>query len=470
MTEGAVLPPPPAFPVEYGSENPTYGFRYEGWEEIPSPKGPDWFPKEERYRRNANAAVYQEDGDPIAWKRYLTLGLFAFKECYQFEEIWKRREEDPLTLHRVIWYQFMFHVDKYIEVPEILNSWAIDITRPYLSCIDPQSLDMDTITPWKDMKFTTPMEEESNDDWTQVTGKRRNRSPPKQSASLDSISKLTPLRRSPPRKMHELPLKPGTDPSLAARRDWNHYKKLVKPAAKEPSMKTVTETEEDIVITAEDGTMEDLTMASRDAVSFAESVQLPRPPPFPNVSVNDGTHRVKIKWSIPNEFNQLISDPSKQSEAIHGLLSALFQDHDGFMYRWQCDDLLQPALPSAMSCSEMREYISPAITQIRSNTMFIFGVRFGFTENPIKWQMSERTKQNLKEHNADITISNSSSTSGNLTTLGYILLKAPNTTSTHRYTQYLRSQLPEVTPYFDVVRMKKTPFDKVAPHLVVQCG
>ena len=227
------------------------------------------------------------------------LGLFAFQECYQFEEIWKRREEDPLTLHRVIWYQFMFHVDKYIEVPEILNSWAIDITRPYLSCIDPQSLDMDTITPWNDMKFTTPMEEESNDDWTQVTGKRRNRSPPKQIASLDSISKLTPLRRSPPRKMHELPLKPGTDPSLAARRDWNHYKKLVKPAAKEPSMKTVTETEEDIVITAEDGTMEDLTMASRDAVSFAESVQLPRPPPFPNVSVNDGTHRVKIKWSVP---------------------------------------------------------------------------------------------------------------------------------------------------------------------------
>ena len=102
--------------------------------------------------------------------------------------------------------------------------------------------------------------------------------------------------------------------------------------------------------------------------------------------------------------------------------------------------------------------------------MLIFGVRFGFTTNPIKWQQSEVTKTKLKEHNVDITIFNSSSTSGNLTTFGYILLKAPNTTSTHRYTQYLRSKMPDAIPYFDVVRLKKTPFDKVIPHLSVQCG
>ena len=147
--------------------------------------------------------LYTRKMDPIAWKRYLTLGLFAFKECYQFEAIWKNRDEDPLTFHRVIWYQFMFHVDKYIEVPETLNAWAIDITRPYLSCIDPTSLEIDTITPWKDMQFTTPMEEEIRTDWTPVTGKRRNRSPPKkQSANLTDISKLTLLNRTPPKKMH----------------------------------------------------------------------------------------------------------------------------------------------------------------------------------------------------------------------------------------------------------------------------
>ena len=56
-------------------------------------------------------------------------------------------------------------------------------------------------------------------------------------------------------------------------------------------------------------------------------------------------------------------------------------------------------------------------------------------------------------------------------TAGYILFKAPNTTSTHRYTQFLRSQLPTETPFFDVVRYKKTPMDQTIPHLVVvQCG
>ena len=465
------MPPPPAFSVDYGPDNPTYGFKFEGWEEIPIPKGVDWFPAEERYRRNANAAVYQENGDSIVWKRYLTLGLFAFTECNAFEIIWQRREEDPVNLHRIIWYQFMSHVDKYIEVPETLSAWALDIARPYLFKYDPISLEMDATKPWKDLTFTTSMDTEPSDDWTPVTGKRRTRSPQKTSASLNNIAKLTPLHRSPPRKMHELPVKPGADPSLSALRDWNYYKKRVKPAAKEPSVHTVTETDEEVVIAADDDTVEDLTMASRDEVSFTESVQLPRPAPFPNVSVNDGTHRVKIKWSVPAEvFTQLISDPNKQNEAIRNLLTTLFQDDDGFMYRWQSDDSLQSAQASKLSAPEMRNHISPVISPIRANLMLIFGVRFGFTSSPIKWQMSEATKTRLKEHKVDITISNSSSTSGNLTTLGYILLKAPNTTSTHRYTQYLRSKLPDAIPYFDVVRFKKTPFDIVVPHLAVQCG
>ena len=68
-------------------------------------------------------------------------------------------------------------------------------------------------------------------------------------------------------------------------------------------------------------------------------------------------------------------------------------------------------------------------------------------------------------------ISNANSTSGSIVTAGYIILKAPNTTSTHRYTQFLRSQLPLTTPFFDIVRFsKKTPMDQLIPHLVVHCG
>ena len=102
---------------------------------------------------------------------------------------------------------------------------------------------------------------------------------------------------------------------MSALRDWNYYKRRVKPAAKEPSVHTVTEADKEVVIAVEEDSVEDLTMASREEVSFSESVKLQRPAPFPNVSVNDGTHRVKIKWSLPADvFTQLISDPDKQND------------------------------------------------------------------------------------------------------------------------------------------------------------
>ena len=84
----------------------------------------------------------------------------------------------------------------------------------------------------------------------------------------------------------------------------------------------------------------------------------------------------------------------------------------------------------------------------------IFGVRFGFLSNPKQWQFCERTKAVLKEQHLVVRMSNSSSTSGKVITAGYILFKAPNTTHRHRYTQFLRSQLPEAAPCFDLIRLK----------------
>ena len=128
------------------------------------------------------------------------------------------------------------------------------------------------------------------------------------------------------------------------------------------------------------------------------------------------------------------------------------------------------SIPSVMTSTEIRDHISPAITHIKAKSMIIFGIRFGFTDNPIKWQMMETTKQMMKDNQIKVTISNSTSTSGNIVTAGYILLKAPTTTSTHRYTQYLRTHIPDATPYFDVIKFRKTPYDQSIPHLAVQCG
>jgi hypothetical protein len=53
---------------------------------------------------------------------------------------------------------------------------------------------------------------------------------------------------------------------------------------------------------------------------------------------------------------------------------------------------------------------------------------------------------------------------------GYLLFKAPNTTHRVRYLQFLRSQLPDNTPYFDIIVHKRTPTDQNYLHLVAQCG
>ena len=101
--------------------------------------------------------------------------------------------------------------------------------------------------------------------------------------------------------------------------------------------------------------------------------------------------------------------------------------------------------------------------------MLIFGARFCFNTNPIKWKTAAK-QQALKSANLQVQVSNSRCTSGKLVIAGYILLKAPNATHRHRYVQHLIRQLPENTPFFDVVRLVRTPQDQVMPHLAVQCG
>ena len=69
----------------------------------------------------------------------------------------------------------------------------------------------------------------------------------------------------------------------------------------------------------------------------------------------------------------------------------------------------------------------------------------------------------------EVSLSNSTtSTNSKIVTAGYVLLKATNTTQLSWYTQFLRSILPQNSPYIDVVRNK--PVDQLIPHLRIQCG
>ncbi|KAI2507278.1 hypothetical protein MHU86_7114 [Fragilaria crotonensis] len=107
---------------------------------------------------------------------------------------------------------------------------------------------------------------------------------------------------------------------------------------------------------------------------------------------------------------------------------------------------------------------------IPERSQMIFGVRFGFKNNPSMWKNSEMMKEKFTTKQLDVTISNSASSSGKMVTAGYILLKAPNTTHKLWYNKYLRSLLPDHAPFFDVIRQKKCPMDQLIPHLTIQCG
>jgi hypothetical protein len=136
-----------------------YGFHYEDWETSPLPTGPDLVSDEGRYCSSANANdAFRQYGNPSEWNRYLTLGYFALKDCGEIEKLRKNFDNDPLMMHRIIWYQFMYHVDREISIPVKLNEWAMIFFHGYLEHHDALSLAMDTFTNWKSIKFRTPMD------------------------------------------------------------------------------------------------------------------------------------------------------------------------------------------------------------------------------------------------------------------------------------------------------------------------
>ena len=80
MTEGTAPTPPSALPVDMTPSHTMYGFEIDTWVDQPIPKGPpDWFSRQERYRRNANAQAYKQHGHQTNWNRYIHLGLFVFE-------------------------------------------------------------------------------------------------------------------------------------------------------------------------------------------------------------------------------------------------------------------------------------------------------------------------------------------------------------------------------------------------------
>ena len=242
------------------------------------------------------------------------------------------------------------------------------------------------------------------------------------------------------------------------------------PSTQSPDMIPVQETE---VEDEEMDTEETSSNAGKSTTSQTNRTAPPLEEVLPQherTATNDGTHRITVKWKPPSDIGEFEHDKRRLNEALYTLLITMFADTDGVFYRWESEELLETKAASSLTESTVREFVSPTVTFLKSRSLIIFGVRFGFMSNPSTWQYSKETKKTLKEQEINVLISNSKTTSGTVVTAGYILLKAPNTTQRNFYTEYLRSKLPQATPYFDIVRFKKTPMDQMIPHLAVQCG
>ena len=119
----------------------------------------------------------------------------------------------------------------------------------------------------------------------------------------------------------------------------------------------------------------------------------------------------------------------------------------GILYQWESEDLISSKSAQNLTATELRDFISPAVTFLHAQHQIVFGLRIGFVNTPGQWMRTDAIKTFFKSQQIAVSVSNSKSTSGKMVTAGYVLLKAPNTTQLSRYTQFLRSVLPENTPY-----------------------
>ena len=120
MTAQAALLVPPDPVAYHDHHHPKYGFHTEEWHDMPRPtnakNGKEWFPDEELYRCEANAHTNRQYGSPQNWLRYLTLGCFVYDDCLKFDALWIKCSSDPIICHRMLWYNFVYHIDRKYEV------------------------------------------------------------------------------------------------------------------------------------------------------------------------------------------------------------------------------------------------------------------------------------------------------------------------------------------------------------------
>jgi hypothetical protein len=198
-----------------------------------------------------------------------------------------------------------------------------------------------------------------------------------------------------------------------------------------------------------------------------------QPPPDPFVLINDGTQRLTIRWR-PASFDILESNSQSWDTELTTALRNMFHEHTSktAIVKWGEQHTPENNIPlDHVPPEKIRDYLSPKISNLSSTKTFIFGIRLCAPDNHLSsWINREATRELLRQHNMETTISNSKSSSGNVVTAGYILMKHPTHTQRYFYLLSLRKMLPQNTPFFDLAVHRRTPHGATTPHIVVKCG
>ncbi|KAI2500823.1 hypothetical protein MHU86_13680 [Fragilaria crotonensis] len=392
-------------------DDPVFGFSTSKWIEPPDfdPNPPET--QRDRYNRLHSETDFRNSHTPTAWYRYSVLGHYAVSGEL-FEMMWTEFETDPIRLHSVIWYNYMYQIERKKLIPDKLQAWATKISQPFLAVKDPSVLTIDTLeTTWYSMAAIKGF---SITPWKKVGPQKARSQNSKTSKSMDlhSLGFTRSFRRAsllapPPKTIQEEPEPTPVETTPVV--------ESINVETNDPPPETAaTFVQAKVSDTNNDG----LSTESQDGKVSAIIPNL-------NVPVNDGTYRITIRWKTKIDPNSTSRQSSSLSTSIYSLLNELFSDDDGLLYHWGTEGLEKYNSISHMTPQEVRSFICPSITLMPSQSMMIIPLRFGFTsKTPSAWRNLETTKATLEKYNATVSFSNSKSTSGKLVIAGYILLKA----------------------------------------------
>lgn len=381
--------------------------------------------------REMTEMEYRKSTTPSNWHRYLTLGRYSV-DGFTLDASMEDIVADPLKIHCIIWYQYTYHLDHDIEIPEKLLAWVFQRTQPYLHQNADSALILDTKkVSWKKYSRIHSL----SDNWSVAT--------------QDKNTKKNHKKAQLPATDIPKPLKKASVP------------RVVNPYAQAP-------------VGAGQQVLVQTPQASVDSSIASEGTDLSLLTNTSNVRVCDGTKRVTFRLKLTVEEFRYFRVPNTMKESVYKFLNSIFGDDDGCLYDWGNKGTDKFGTISQMTPQQVRDFICPSVTLMPDSSLVILPIRFGFNgQSPSKWRNLVSTQNKLDEYNATVSFSNASSTSGKLVIAGYVLYKAPMTTHRKRWLEYLRTLLDEDTPPFDVLLHKRPPTGdkgKVLPHLAIQCG